>query len=130
MAADSDGICPLSRVKTAEITHQMQFLHDAKFAHHFNDLRPYCAMCKICIYYVCRNGSASNREGNSEMKTAYQVTVRHLATGCDFHLSLFAQDAANACERSIERARFMQRIPLAKMKELSAKGIAVFRIVS
>lgn len=65
------------------------------------------------------------------MKTqAYQVTVRRIATGCDFHIRLFAKDEATAIERATERARFAERISPAKARELSAAGIAIFRTVS
>jgi len=65
------------------------------------------------------------------MKTqAYQITIRRIATGCDYHIRLFSKDAGTACERAMDRARFMERISIAKVRELSAQGIAVFRVVS
>jgi hypothetical protein len=62
--------------------------------------------------------------------TAFQITVRRIATGCDFHIRLFAKDEATACERAKDRARFMEKMSAARIRELSAQGIAVFRIVS
>lgn len=62
--------------------------------------------------------------------TAYQITVRRIATGCDFHIRLFAKDEQTAIERATDRARFAERISPAKAKELSAAGIAIFRLVS
>lgn len=62
--------------------------------------------------------------------TAYQVTVRRIATGCDFHIRLFSPSADHACNRAIDRARFAERISPAKFRELNAKGIACFRVVS
>ena len=61
---------------------------------------------------------------------AYDVTVRRIATGCDYHIRLFAKDADTACNRAKDRARFAERISLDKLRELDGKGIAVFRIVS
>jgi hypothetical protein len=69
--------------------------------------------------------------GKSEMAhRAYDVLVRRIATGCDYRLRLFTRDETIACERAVNRARQWERIPFAKMEELSKKGIAVFRIVS
>jgi len=62
--------------------------------------------------------------------TAYQITIRRIATGCDFHIRLFAKDEATAIERATDRARFAEKISPAKARELSAKGIAIFRMVS
>ncbi|MBB4398725.1 hypothetical protein [Bradyrhizobium sp. ERR14] len=62
--------------------------------------------------------------------TRFNVTVRRIATGCDFHISLFARDEATACERAKDRARFAERISRAKLATLEANGIAVFRVVS
>lgn len=61
---------------------------------------------------------------------AYNVTVRRIATGCDYHIRLFAKSPEVACDRAKERARFAERISPVKAKELSEKGIAIFRIVS
>lgn len=62
--------------------------------------------------------------------TRFNVTVRRIATGCDFHITLFAKDEATACDRAKDRARFAERIPLSKLATLEANGIAVFRVVS
>ncbi|SEB98563.1 hypothetical protein [Bradyrhizobium erythrophlei] len=61
---------------------------------------------------------------------AYQVTVRRIATGCDYHIRLFSHSADHACDRAKDRARFAERISLAKYRELNAKGIACFRVIS
>lgn len=61
--------------------------------------------------------------------TRFDVTIRHLATGCDYHISIFALDAEKACERALDRARFARRISPAKLRELHERGIAVFRVV-
>lgn len=61
---------------------------------------------------------------------AYDVTIRRLANGCDFHFRLFAVDRCTAADRAMHRARLACHIPLARYKELHAKGIAVFRTVS
>ena len=62
--------------------------------------------------------------------TAYQITIRRIATGCDFHIRLFAKDEQTAIERATDRARFAEKISLTKARELSAAGIAIFRMVS
>ncbi len=62
--------------------------------------------------------------------TRFNVTVRRIATGCDFHISLFARDEATACERAKDRARFAEGISLKELATLEASGIAVFRVVS
>ena len=62
--------------------------------------------------------------------TRFNVVVRRIATGCDYHVSLFALDAEKACERATERARFACGLSRDKMRELHGKGIAVFRVVS
>jgi hypothetical protein len=61
---------------------------------------------------------------------AYQITIRRIATGCDYHIRLFAKSPEFACDRAKERARFMERISAVKAKELSEQGIAIFRVVS
>lgn len=66
----------------------------------------------------------------SRRTTCYEVIVRRLCTGCDYHIRLFAKDAEAAESRAKDRARFAANIRLSKMQELNAKGIAVFRIVS
>ncbi|WP_316228705.1 hypothetical protein [Bradyrhizobium sp. SZCCHNR1045] len=62
--------------------------------------------------------------------TRFNLTVRRLSTGTDFHISLFAADAEKACERATDRARFACKLTRAKIAELHGKGIAVFRVVS
>ncbi|WP_315741036.1 hypothetical protein [Bradyrhizobium sp. SZCCHNR1093] len=62
--------------------------------------------------------------------TRFNVTVRRLSTGTDFHVSLFANDAEKACERATERARLACKLTREKIAELHGKGIAVFRVVS
>jgi hypothetical protein len=61
---------------------------------------------------------------------AYQVQVRRICTGTDFHIRLFAVDAETAERHATNRARVACNIPLAKYRDLNAKGVAVFRIVS
>jgi hypothetical protein len=61
---------------------------------------------------------------------AYNIIVRRLATGCDYSIRLFARDAEFAEMRAKDRARFACGIRADKMRELNAKGIAVFRVVS
>jgi ribosomal protein S3 len=61
---------------------------------------------------------------------AYQITVRRIATGCDFHIRLFAVNIEKAIERATDRARFAEKISLQKAADLSAQGIAIFRVVS
>lgn len=61
---------------------------------------------------------------------AFNITVRRIATGCDFHIRLFSKDIATAEVRAIDRARFAERIPPKHFRALQAKGIAIFRIVS
>lgn len=61
---------------------------------------------------------------------AYNVTVRRIATGCDFHIRLFAVSEEKAIERAVDRARFAERISIARVKELHAQGIAIFRVVN
>jgi len=61
---------------------------------------------------------------------AYEVIVRRLATGCDFRVRLFAKDWETATNRAVERARFGFGIRLTTYRDLHAKGIAVFRVVS
>ncbi|MFI4971104.1 MAG: hypothetical protein ACHP7H_00375 [Hyphomicrobiales bacterium] len=61
---------------------------------------------------------------------AYNVIVRRLSTGCDYSIRLFARDAGFAKMRATDRAWFACGIRATKMRELNAKGIAVFRVVS
>ncbi len=61
---------------------------------------------------------------------AFDVIIRRIATGCDFRIRLFAKDWETAAERATERARFAERMPFGYVREMSAKGIAVFRVVS
>lgn len=63
-------------------------------------------------------------------RQAYNVTVRQLATGCDFSLRLFCVDVDAACKAAKDRARFFIGMRTRKLLELEAQGIAVFRIVS
>ncbi|WP_316227729.1 hypothetical protein [Bradyrhizobium sp. SZCCHNR3015] len=62
--------------------------------------------------------------------TRFNITVRRLSTGTDFHISLFAADAQKARERATDRARFACKLTRDKIAELHGKGIAVFRVVS
>ncbi|WP_315743123.1 hypothetical protein [Bradyrhizobium sp. SZCCHNR1075] len=62
--------------------------------------------------------------------TRFTVVVRRIATGSDYHVSLFAPDAMKAGERATERARFAAGISREKARELHEKGIAIFRVVS
>lgn len=61
---------------------------------------------------------------------AYQVSIRRIATGADFHIRLFAQNPETAIQRATNRARVACEIPILKFRELDAKGVAVFRVVS
>lgn len=61
---------------------------------------------------------------------AYDVTIRRLANGCDFHFRLFAVDKVTAADRAMERARMACKISRTKYSELHGQGIAVFRTVS
>ena len=61
---------------------------------------------------------------------AYDVTIRRLANGCDFHFRLFAVDKVIAADRAMNRARLQCSISLAKYREMNANGITVFRTVS
>lgn len=61
---------------------------------------------------------------------AYDVTIRRLANGCDFHYRLFAVDKVTAADRAMERARIACKIARTKYSELHGQGIAVFRTVS
>ncbi|WP_316169398.1 hypothetical protein [Bradyrhizobium sp. SZCCHNRI1058] len=62
--------------------------------------------------------------------TRFNVTVRRLSTGTDWHITLFAADAEKACERATDRARLACKLTRAKIAELHGKGLAVFRVVS
>ncbi|MGJ4951845.1 hypothetical protein [Bradyrhizobium sp. HKCCYLS20291] len=62
--------------------------------------------------------------------TRFNVTVRRIATGTDWHITLFAADAEKACERATDRARLACKLTRATIEELHGKGIAVFRVVS
>ncbi|BAM87667.1 hypothetical protein S58_16590 [Bradyrhizobium oligotrophicum S58] len=62
--------------------------------------------------------------------TRFNVTVRRLSTGTDWHITLFAADAEKACERATNRARLACKLTRAKITELHGKGLAVFRVVS
>ncbi|MGJ4995717.1 hypothetical protein ACQR0Z_14925 [Bradyrhizobium sp. HKCCYLS3077] len=62
--------------------------------------------------------------------TRFNVTVRRLSTGTDWHITLFAADAEKACERATDRARLACKLTRAKIAELHGKGIAVLRVVS
>jgi hypothetical protein len=62
--------------------------------------------------------------------TAFNVTVRRIATGCDYHLRLFAINGDVAETRAKDHARRDCGISLVKLGELHAKGIGVFRVVS
>ena len=64
------------------------------------------------------------------MTTRFKVTIRKLSTGCDYHMTLFAKDQDKAMERCFDLARMSDRITKAKLAELNAKGIAVYRVVS
>jgi hypothetical protein len=61
---------------------------------------------------------------------AFDVIVRRLATGCDFRIRLFAKDWETAANRAVDRARFGFGIRVQAYRDLQAKGIAVFRVVS
>ena len=62
---------------------------------------------------------------------AYDVLVRRIATGSDFRIRLFSKDAATACDRAMDRARFAYGIRKMDYHRLTTQeGIAVFRIVS
>jgi hypothetical protein len=76
-----------------------------------------------------RNG-ASLMPARRTRPIAFEVTVRRIANGCDFHTRLFAMDTEIACRRAMERARMAEKLTRAKVAELNHKGIAVFRIVS
>ena len=65
------------------------------------------------------------------LNTAYEIIVRRVATGCDYHLRLFAKDSETACDRAINKARLCERMTLEKFNDLRRRqGLAVFRIVS
>ena len=74
-----------------------------------------------------RGNSATYRPAKT---TAFDVTVRRLANGSDYTMRLFARDEVEAGNRALERVRFNIGMRRAKLAELNAKGIAVFRIVS
>jgi hypothetical protein len=61
---------------------------------------------------------------------AFQITVRRLANGCDYSMRLFAVDADHAINRAAERVLRDIGMTRAKFEQLSAQGIAVFRVVS
>ena len=62
---------------------------------------------------------------------AYQITIRRIATGCDFHLRLFAKDQDAACKAAKDRARFAEGMRKMDLYNLEVtQGIAVFRVVS
>lgn len=61
---------------------------------------------------------------------AYQVTIRRICTGCDYHIRLFANDMETAIERAKDRARFSEGIRKMDMANYDRQCIAVFRVVS
>jgi hypothetical protein len=61
---------------------------------------------------------------------AYDVVVRRIATGCDYHMHLFAKDAEAATASATNRARFAIHMTRIRMATLEACGVAVFRVVS
>ncbi len=61
---------------------------------------------------------------------AFDVIIRRLATGCDFRMHVFAEDWETAARRATDRARFVSGVRLDIYRDLHAKGIAVFRVVS
>jgi hypothetical protein len=72
---------------------------------------------------------ARRNEGNMANK-AYDIVIRRISTGTDFHIRLFAPDSAKAIDRAYDRARFSCGIRLSKYRELCAEGYAVFRCIS
>lgn len=66
------------------------------------------------------------------MKTkAFNIVVRRIATGCDFHIRLFAVEQEAACRAAKDRARLAEGIRKMDLHNLEVtQGIAVFRVVS
>ncbi len=61
---------------------------------------------------------------------AFDVVIRRIAKGCDFRMRVFAKDWETAVNRATDHARCASGMRLDKYRDLRAKGVAVFRVVS
>jgi hypothetical protein len=86
--------------------------------------------CDGSIGWGSRYLASRPRAAATFRNSAYDITVRRLATGCDYTMRLFAFDAHEAGNRAMDRARFSDGMRRSKYIELNAKGIAVYRVVS
>jgi hypothetical protein len=85
---------------------------------------------KLCREVEAEKANKSPAAPATVRTTAYQVTVRQISNGCDYHVRLFSHSPEHASERAIYRARIASGMSLARHCELRTKGIAVFRVVS